>query len=93
MTRDVTKEEQEAIKQAAYNEGYAKGLEISKPEIQTRENVAFRNGVRTGRYEILKEIEGVQWSKLKRIILSRSIIGSIIGCGIILAVAIGLSRL
>jgi hypothetical protein len=93
MARDVTKEEQEAIKQAAWNDGYAKAMEISKAANQTRENESFRQGVVTGRNEIIREMEGVQWSKLGRIALSRSIIGSVIGCGIILAIAVGLSNL
>lgn len=93
MARDITKEEQAAIKQAAWNDGYAKAMEISKAANQTRENESFRQGVVTGRNEIIREMEGVQWSKLARMVLSYGIIASVIGCGIILAVAIGLSRL
>ena len=93
MARDVTKEEQEAIKQAAWNDGYAKAMEISKAANQTREIESFRERVVTGRNEIIREMAGVQWSKLARIVLSRSIIGSVIGCGMILAVAVGLSHL
>jgi hypothetical protein len=40
-----------------------------------------------------ERIGRVEWSKLAGIILSCSIIGSVIGCGIILAVAVGLSNL
>jgi hypothetical protein len=93
MVRDITKEEQEAIKRASWNDGYAKAIEISKGANQTRENESFRQGVATGRNEILREMEGVQWSKRGRIVLSRSIIGSVIGCGIILALAVCLTNL
>lgn len=81
MARDITKEEQAAIKQAAWNDGYAKAMEISKAANQTRENESFRQGVVTGRNEIIREMEGVQWSKLARMVLSYGIIASVIGCG------------
>ena len=91
MVRDITKEEQEAIKQAAWNEGYAEAMEISKAANLTRENESYRQGVMTGRNQIIREIQGVQWGKFKRIVFSCALLASVIGCGLILAVAVGLS--
>jgi hypothetical protein len=62
----------------AYSIGYGKGLEEGR-----------KQGIAMERSRIGK----VEWSKLKRIILSRSIIGSVIGCGIILSLAVGLSNI
>jgi len=54
MIRDITKEEQEALKNAAYMEGYARALEISKAEIETREKQSLERGIRTGRNQVFK---------------------------------------
>jgi hypothetical protein len=76
-----------------YRKGYARALEISKAEIETREKQAYEQGVRMGRRigrnQILKEVEGVQWGKLFGVVVA----ASTIGCGIILALALGLSYL
>jgi hypothetical protein len=76
--------EQEAIKQAAYNEGYARALEVAEAMMEAREDELKQRNAR-----LLKEMEKVQW----RMLFSVVVAGSVIGCGIILAVAIGLSRL
>ena len=67
---------------SAQADAHIRGQEVCLQE-------AFDNGRRFER----ERIGRVEWSKLAGIILSRSIIGSVIGCGIILAVAVGLSDL
>jgi hypothetical protein len=79
-------------------EGFAAGrkqqLEIDKMYIDNLET-ALSSAIRANReLKVDLEVLGrVQWRKLSRLILSRSIIGSVIGCGMILAVAVGLSHL
>jgi hypothetical protein len=89
MARDITKEEQKEIKDAAWKEGYARAMDICQAEKDEREINAVQRGIRIGRNEILKEIDGVQWARLFGIV----IVGSVIGCGLILALAVGLTNL
>jgi hypothetical protein len=80
----------------AYREGYARALEISKAEIETRvqtAEIAEARGIRIGRNQVLKEMEGVQWGKLKRIVFSYSFFACLLAGGIILAVVIGIALL
>jgi hypothetical protein len=93
MTRDITKEEQEAIKAIAWKDGYARAMDICQAEKDEREINAVQRGIRIGRNEILKEVDGVQWGKLSRIVLTWGIVASVIGCGIILALAVGLTNI
>jgi hypothetical protein len=84
MAQDVTKEEQEAIKLAAYQEGYARGLEVAESMMDAREDeLTLRNA------RLLEEMEEVQWRKLFGVVVA----GSVIGCGLILALAVGLSNI
>jgi hypothetical protein len=69
--------------------GCARALEISKAEIETREKQSLERGIRIGRNQVFKEMEGVQWRRLFGLV----VLGSVIGCGIILAVGIGLSNI
>lgn len=67
-----------------WRDGYKHGLEVVHAEMATREDEIFKIGYRTGK----RTHNRYQWGKLFGVV----VIGSVIGCGIILAVAVGLSH-
>jgi hypothetical protein len=69
--------------------GYKYGLEVMYAENLTREEELIKRSIRIGHNQIIKELEQTQWGKLFGIV----VIGSVIGCGIELALALGFASL
>lgn len=89
MSRDVTKEEQAALMAEAEKKGwligYRKSMTIAQAEKDTRQDEIFEQGRRYQREQTRK----VEWARL----FTYQVMTSVIGCGTILAMAIGLSNL
>lgn len=87
MTRDITKEEQEKISVESYQKGYQRALEIAQAENDTHYLDGYKSGWNAGIKAA--QNERPQWARLFVIVVA----GSVIGCGIILALAVGLTNL
>ena len=76
-----------------WKDGYKYGLEVMQAENLTREEELIQRGIRIGRNQTLREVDNVQWTRLFGIDVTASTIGSLIGSGLILALAIWLTNL